>query len=440
MNPVLKISNLSSHRQQPEEKEKQEIPSSKPLSEIINPERTPRHWKIGSTRSTSSLKNPSANLLLPRSEKNQDHQNFSLEPVREWDQHANESTILTTNSNHDLPHLPEDDSHTGRGTELPQIPGGEPLTGVNSPSSQEVHITPILRPLGKKKSTNRPKNKLSVSAHVRLPKFFSTKKKAKEEKPKATGKLYQSPKEIKKYSEITHKNSLAAFGMDMYGTINSLEQSAIYEDACPENVELLGFTKRSLELHLREMIRESAAQITIRTYNLTPAEAVAVRFYGRQGFTNVQPALRKKQDPSLGKDIPLAPAEIFTNLVNTIASCFGKLPPLLLEDTMLFRGSHYFDFDNSEITEYQDPAFVSTSMIKNVVQEKFPGGFLLMFKASPTSPCRDISTLTGNPLEAEVLFLPGTTFRILSRNEAADSTIEITLEPTSAPSPWTLGL
>ncbi|WP_409050598.1 hypothetical protein [Variovorax guangxiensis] len=70
---------------------------------------------------------------------------------------------------------------------------------------------------------------------------------------------------------------------------------------------------------------------------------------------------------------------------------------------------------------YTDPAFVSTSTSQTVAEQKFEGCYLLKIINVPGDDprWRDISSLTGNSKEAEVLCLPNASFRVVSRGEGA---------------------
>ncbi|VTU28212.1 hypothetical protein H6CHR_02942 [Variovorax sp. PBL-H6] len=70
---------------------------------------------------------------------------------------------------------------------------------------------------------------------------------------------------------------------------------------------------------------------------------------------------------------------------------------------------------------FTDPAFVSTSTSQAVAERKFEGRYLLKIINVPgdVPRWRDISSFTGNSAEAEVLGLPNTTFKVVSREVSA---------------------
>jgi hypothetical protein len=206
-------------------------------------------------------------------------------------------------------------------------------------------------------------------------------------------------------------NALEAFGMSFQEAFYNLRISDLYNDALTgDNGDLCLMTPTALEGYLKLVLNDPNARKAAAESKLTPTEAVAIRFYGLEGFQNVQPALRGKPDPAQGT--PNLPAEVFTNLVKECQSGFAKLPPLP-SGQMLFRGTNFFDHGLPGDV-YEDPAFVSTSLEEEIAKGKFEGSYLLKFDASSEAACRNISALTGNPTEAEVLFLPNTQFRIES--------------------------
>ncbi|VTU33067.1 ADP-ribosyltransferase exoenzyme [Variovorax sp. PBS-H4] len=223
----------------------------------------------------------------------------------------------------------------------------------------------------------------------------------------------------------------------MSNTLKSLNKSDLYKDALKGNEDLATLLPGVLESYLSSLLNNPSALETIKTHELTADEAVAIRWYGREGFQYVQPSLRQKPDPALGEDNVAAPPTTFANLVKACDNGFAKLPPLP-HGMELFRGTNFFNADLEAGDVYTDPAFVSTSTSRDVAEQKFQGCFVLKFINIPEGDpsWRDISTLTGNPKEAEVLCLPGRTFRVFSRGEGANAgegTINnpeiITLEP-----------
>lgn len=204
--------------------------------------------------------------------------------------------------------------------------------------------------------------------------------------------------------------------------LKSLRNSALYEDASRGNEDLATLRPQLLKSYLSSLLKDERAQPTIKNYRLNADEAVAIRWYGREGFQYVQQSLRKKPDPGLGDDNIVAPPQTFENLVKACERGFAKLPPLR-PDTELFRGTHFlFDEKLKPGDVYTDPAFVSTSKSTDVAQQKFQGRFLLKFINIPVDDprWRDISSLTGNATESEVLCLPNTSFRVVSRGKGAE--------------------
>jgi hypothetical protein len=216
--------------------------------------------------------------------------------------------------------------------------------------------------------------------------------------------------------EAANANAFAAFGMSAHEVFRELRMSDVYDDASTKDKDHLGYMlPRTLEGFLWQLLDETDARTTISQCKLTPTEAVAIRFYGLQGFTNVQPSLRKEDGAAPLKDC-------FQNLVDACCSGLSKLPPLA-EETTLFRGTSHFP-DGQPGQTYEDPAFTSTTLRKEIAEVKFGGNqsefFLLQIAASPTSPCRDISKLTGNEEEREYLFPPKTRFEIDSMTQRGE--------------------
>lgn len=239
-------------------------------------------------------------------------------------------------------------------------------------------------------------------------------------------------------------DTLEAFGMNMNGVMQSLCDSKLYQDASVPtmkdgstmNVEHLGtLLPLFLESYLSALLKDDDARATIGLCRMTAEEAVAIRWYGLEGFQFVQPSLRQKPDPALGGDV--APPGTFESLVKACQRSFAKLPALPL-DTELFRGTNFFDEDLNPGDEFKDPAFFSTSTSRRVAEIKFTGCYLLKIINIPANDprVRDVSKLTGNQTEAEALFLPDSNFRVVSRGEGAprgagtvDNPEIITLEP-----------
>lgn len=215
-----------------------------------------------------------------------------------------------------------------------------------------------------------------------------------------------------------------------------LHKSDIYRDAEQGGEYLMSLRPFLLDRYLSTLLVEAGE--TIKTRKLAPDEVVAVRWYGQDGFPYVQQSLRQKPDPGLGDDNKVAPPKTFNNVVKACEGAFAKLPPLP-RGTELFRGTNFlFDENLKPGDVYTDPAFVSTSTSQAVAEQRFSGCYLLKIINIPEDDprLRDISSLTGNSKEAEVLGLPNMSFRVVSRGEGAkqgagtvDNPEIITLEP-----------
>ncbi|GAA4339485.1 hypothetical protein GCM10023165_18880 [Variovorax defluvii] len=204
--------------------------------------------------------------------------------------------------------------------------------------------------------------------------------------------------------------------------LKQLRTSKLYAEAASAQQlpETMGVTMcpRILETYLTSLLNDERARQTIREHKLTASEAVAIRYYGLEGFQFVQPSLREKADPALGADF--APAGTFDNLIKECEGAFAKLP-LLQPKTKLFRGTDFLFRDELAVGEtYLDPAFVSSSTSSDVATQRFNGRFLLIFEVPEKDPrFRDVSPLTGNSKEEEVLGLPNIRFEVVARGEGA---------------------
>lgn len=182
--------------------------------------------------------------------------------------------------------------------------------------------------------------------------------------------------------ETTDANTRNAFGKSLASTLKSLHKSELYKNA-EEHHEAKGTLLTGvLESYLSSLLKDEKARDTIEKWKLTADGAVAIRWYGREGFQYVQPSLRKKPDPAL---ISIAVAEpgTFKHLVKACESAFAKLPALP-RGTALFRGTNFlFDENLKPGDVYTDPAFVSTSKLKEVTEVRFPGRYLLKFVNIP---------------------------------------------------------
>ncbi|MGK6306739.1 hypothetical protein [Variovorax sp. DT-64] len=200
-----------------------------------------------------------------------------------------------------------------------------------------------------------------------------------------------------------------------------LHKSDLYKDALKGGEHLVDLLPRVLESYLSSLLKDDDALKTIKTYDVPFDAAVGLRWYGQVGFSYVQQSLRQKPDSTFGKDNEVAPPGTFESLVKACERGFAKLPPLP-PGTELFRGTNYlFDDSLKPGDVYTDPAFVSTSKLTKVAEQKFTGRFLLKFIDIPVDDprWRDISTLTDNLSESEVLCLPNTSFRVISREKTS---------------------
>lgn len=200
-----------------------------------------------------------------------------------------------------------------------------------------------------------------------------------------------------------------------------LQKSDLYKDALKGGQHLVSLRPEALKSYLSSLLNDDNVAETIEKYKVPADAVVAVKWYGQDGFPYVQQSLRGKPDPSLGEDNLVAPPKTFKNLVKACERGFAKLPPLP-HGTKLFRGTNFLFDDNLNPGDvYTDPAFVSTSTSQDVAKQKFEGSYLLKIINVPEDDprWRDISSLTGNPKEAEVLCLPNASFRVISRGEGA---------------------
>ena len=200
-----------------------------------------------------------------------------------------------------------------------------------------------------------------------------------------------------------------------------LRKSDLYKDALKGDNHLASLLPLVLESYLSSLLKDADALETIESYEVPYDAVVGLRWYGQDGFPYVQQSLRRKPDPGLGADNVVAPPGTFENLVEACERGFAKLPPLP-PGTELFRGTNYLFDDNLKPGDvYTDPAFVSTSKLTAVAEQKFTGRFLMKFINIPVDDprWRDISSLTDNSKESEVLCLPDTSFRVVSREKSA---------------------
>ena len=216
-----------------------------------------------------------------------------------------------------------------------------------------------------------------------------------------------SPDECKKAAKdalMRNVHALEAFGMTEEKVMQSLHGSPVYLAAKRGSDEQIKSMKPlQLEGQLREMLKDPVARRAIKASGLAPDEAAAIRFYGKEGYLDVQAALR-------GTD--KAAAEVFEPLVSACRRGFDKLPPLSTEIKTIYRRTDICKHTRADAV-YVDPAFVSTTTKKEVAEQKFEGRYLLQFDLSNgDANCRSVSSLTGNGGEAEVLFLPGTRFKV----------------------------
>lgn len=233
------------------------------------------------------------------------------------------------------------------------------------------------------------------------------------------------------YDEITDTNARQAFDESLADTLKSLHKSKLYQDASKENEYLATLRPLVLQSFLLSLLKNADALETIEKYKLTAEEAVAIRWYGREGFQYVQRSLRRKPEPSVGEGNAAAPLATFESLVKACERAFAKLPALP-PGMELFRGTNFlFDENLKPGDVYTDPAFVSTTTLEDVADRKegaeekgkgkFAGCYLLKIINVPGNDprWRDIHTLTGNPTEAEILGLPNMGFKVVSRGGGA---------------------
>ena len=191
----------------------------------------------------------------------------------------------------------------------------------------------------------------------------------------------------------------------------------MYQAASQPDEHLGTMRPNVLKGYLKNLLDDPNSRKTINAYELTGPEAVAVRYYGLEGFQYVQASLRQIEDPHLG--VPVAPEETFASLAEECKGAFAKLPRLP-SGTILFRRSDFLIDKNLQVGAVcKDPAFISTTTDLDVAKKKFSGKYLLKFINVPEDDerLRDVSTLTGNSKEAEVLGLPSMSYRVVSRGE-----------------------
>lgn len=216
---------------------------------------------------------------------------------------------------------------------------------------------------------------------------------------------------------VQDANFLLSYGMTEKEAVKSLEGSNVFmaagelqqQDSSSDKLldDLKGQMKpRMLSNHMKAMLKDETCRAAIRKYGLKPAEFAALRLYGAPGaYTDVQAALRGGSDAAKKFVGPLADA---------CRSGLAKLPPLDPKTKLVYRGTPVFDHQLDEV--YTDPAFVSTSTKEEIGRNFSDGKFLLKVELDNPSMAsgRDVSVLLGkaNVKEAEVLFPPGTTFKV----------------------------
>lgn len=199
-----------------------------------------------------------------------------------------------------------------------------------------------------------------------------------------------------------------------------LRDSDLYRDALKGDTHLLSLRPPVLESYLAALLKDDTAREMIETRDLAADEVVAFRWYGQDGFPYVQQSLRQKPDPFCGVEV--APRETFNNVIEACQRGFTKLRPLP-PGTVLFRGTNFLFDENLQAGDvYREPAFVSTTTLKDVAaDQKFQGRYLMKIINIPADErWRNISCFTGNPGESEVLGLPNTTFRVVSRENTGN--------------------
>lgn len=166
--------------------------------------------------------------------------------------------------------------------------------------------------------------------------------------------------------------------------------------------------------------------------DLEPEEISAIEGYTSQDFGYLNPMLRNggaKEVPSLVKGKKYQPADLLPYL-NCIVSGMNKLPAAKLKT--VYRGTNLPKavLDNYTVDAVvSDKAFLSTTGDTAIAYAPMSGkASLHRFTIHHTSG-KDVTALTLHPNETEILFLPGTAFKINARSEPDKSGI-ITIEMT----------
>lgn len=224
-------------------------------------------------------------------------------------------------------------------------------------------------------------------------------------------------KKLSLEAAVQDANFLLSYGMTEEEAVKSLESSNVFkaagelqqQDSSSDKLldGLQGqMTPRNLGNHMKAMLKDETCRAAIRKYGLKPAEFAALRLYGAPGaYTDVQAALRTGSD---------AAKKFAGSLADACDSGLAKLPPLDSKTTLLYRGTPVFNHNLDDV--YTDPAFVSTSMKEDIGRNFSDGMFLLKIQLDNPSMARgrDVAVLLGkaNVKEAEVLFPPGTKFKV----------------------------
>ena len=196
------------------------------------------------------------------------------------------------------------------------------------------------------------------------------------------GSTPEKCKNAAKDALMRNVHALQAFGMTEEKVMESLRGSRVYLAAQRgSNEQIKSMTPLQLEGQLEEMLKDPVTCRAIKASGLAPDEAAAIRFYGKEGYLDVQAALR-------GTD--KAAAEVFEPLVSACRRGFAKLPPLSTEIKTIYRRTDICKHTRTD-SVYVDPAFVSTTTKKDP-EQKFEGRYLLQFDLSNgDANCRSVS-------------------------------------------------
>lgn len=163
--------------------------------------------------------------------------------------------------------------------------------------------------------------------------------------------------------------------------------------------------------------------------DMTAEEAVAIEGYTSQDYGFLNPVLRNGGTAdvnSLTKGKKYTPDELLP-YINCVISGLNKLPPAS-EYRELYRGTN---LPPGVLVRYQvgqivsDKAFMSTTSKKEVAYAPMSGKASLHRFTIKHVLGKDVTALTLHPAEKEIMFLPGTSFRITSRTTAKEKGQEV---------------